>query len=513
MSSKKEEKKNLNYILKPNKDFSFRNDEINDENENPNKTLISNSSSKKIVNLNKESSKHQIKIKNKKIDLMNQLIVDRLVQENKFLKEEIEIAKSNILILEEKESQYKNTIEHMNIINQEKEISYQNIVSLINNYKQRENQLNYKLTLFSKELTKKNKIINQLNTKINELNERIIKLKNNLVEKNKIINYYSRNKKSVSFHKPYNQNMNNISNHSATNSLNLINHNKKESDINLHYRERTLSNLNFKLDNFNNINMDYINKKNSNDRINTINNIKFYEKLNLNNNNKYILDTDNLNSNTEGRYHISKFVRKNSAYKKNIIHNNNICKNIPKAQFLKKNNSYKTVGYNSVNSTLNKNQGNMNNSSNLIQNKKIIDKKQFKNLKMNSDKSDIKKFIMLTPSNRYLNIKTKKNSNNKNNNTGIVDYNNYSYLTNDEENYLVNNTNNNINTNKKEMKLNKKFLLDKKYNNTNENSISNYKNKNWNKRKIEISKYFINNAGINQNSSFRNILTERKKIF
>jgi ribosomal protein L24 len=120
---------------------------------------------------------------------LNQLIINRLVKENKFLKEELEIAKSNILILEEKESQYKDTIEHINVINKEKEISYKNIMCLINNYKNRENQFNYKLSLYSKELMKKNKIIKELNTKINELKERIISLKNILSEKNRIINY------------------------------------------------------------------------------------------------------------------------------------------------------------------------------------------------------------------------------------------------------------------------------------------------------------------------------------
>ena len=49
MNQKKEEKKNLNYIIQQNKDFSFRNDEENDENESLNLALISNSSSKKQV--------------------------------------------------------------------------------------------------------------------------------------------------------------------------------------------------------------------------------------------------------------------------------------------------------------------------------------------------------------------------------------------------------------------------------------------------------------------------------
>ena len=122
--------KNLNFIFKQNKDFSFGNDEENDENENPNKTLISNSSSTKLADMIIEFNKKQIKTKENKsnnIDLLNQLVANRLIQENRFLKQELEIAKSNILIFEEKEYQYKNTIEHLNIINKKKDISYKNI--------------------------------------------------------------------------------------------------------------------------------------------------------------------------------------------------------------------------------------------------------------------------------------------------------------------------------------------------------------------------------------------------
>ena len=105
-------------------------------------------------------------MKAKKIDLYNQLLVNKLEQENKFLKEEIEIARSNILILEEKESQYKSTIEYINTINKEKDISYKNVVSLINNYKTREKQFNYKLSLYSQELNKKNKYQNKTNNAV-----------------------------------------------------------------------------------------------------------------------------------------------------------------------------------------------------------------------------------------------------------------------------------------------------------------------------------------------------------
>ena len=150
MNSKKEEKKSLNYNFEQNKDFSFRNDDINDENQNPNKTLISSgrqsySNSKNSIQINFDNDNNLFQ-KNKKVkkpnnmDLLNQLVVNRLIQENKYLKQELEMAKSNILILEEKESQYKSTIEHINNMNNGKEISHKNIISLINNYKKRENE-------------------------------------------------------------------------------------------------------------------------------------------------------------------------------------------------------------------------------------------------------------------------------------------------------------------------------------------------------------------------------------
>ena len=67
MSKKKEEGKNLNNIFKSYEDYSFRNDDINDENENPNKTLISNSPSKKKKSNKKRSKKVTKKSEHKKI--------------------------------------------------------------------------------------------------------------------------------------------------------------------------------------------------------------------------------------------------------------------------------------------------------------------------------------------------------------------------------------------------------------------------------------------------------------
>ena len=508
--SNNKERKNLNYNLKPNKDFSFRNDDINDENENPNKSLISNSSSKQKMNVSKENKKNLKKMSTKKNDSLNQLIINRLVQENKFLKEELEIAKSNILILEEKESQYKDTIDHINVINKEKEISYKNIMCLINNYKNRENQFNYKLSLYSKELMKKNKIIKELNTKINELKERIISLKNILSEKNRIINYMSKNIKTSPNH--CNQSFNFEKNDTISKSLDKYNHNRKESDVKLYTKEKTLSNLNYKFSDFNSVNLNNINKKISTNRINTINSMNLHEKLNItnNSNSNYFPENDNFhfNSNTETSGHVTKLIRKNSACKKIINSKNNVFKNISYIQPMKKNNSFGNVSYNSVNSTINKNQNSINNSINLNQYKKPNDKKIFKNLKINSDKRETKKMYIISPSIRYPEINSNKSNN---------QINDYPYLSIDEEKYLISNDKKNLNKNKNGNKFNKIILNDKKHSNTNEYYIpkSNNKIKNVikNNRKIEINKFYISNERYNSNHSFGNILTERNKLF
>ena len=124
--------------------------------------------------------------------------------------------------------------------------------------------------------------------------------------------------------------------------------------------------------------------------------------------------------------------------------------------------------------------------------------------------------IMISPTNRYKNINS-NNINNKSNN--INDFNNnYNYsliINNDDKNM----TNNNIIKNKKGIRFNKKFLIDKIIsNNNNENLNPNKKNKNVNKsnKKLEINKYFINNTdntSLCLNPSFRNIFTERNKFF
>ena len=508
MNLKKVKNKNLNFIFKKNKDFSFCNDEENDENENPNKTLISNSSSTKLADMIIEFNKKQIKTKENKsnnIDLLNQLVANRLIQENRFLKQELEIAKSNILIFEEKEYQYKNIIEHLNIINKEKDVSYKNIVSLIDNYKKRESDLNNKLSIYSKELMKKNKIINQLNKKIDEIKDKLNKYNIILTEKTRIIDALSRKKKLFSNQKELDLKNSNSKNFTSK-SLKMINHNRKESDVYLFSREKTLNNLNSKYYDFNIMDNNSFHKKNSYGRLNTLDNFKIYEKLSLNNiNTNCISDNNNFTTNTEVSNPLVKFIRKNSGVKKIINKNNNFIKNNCHLQSFRKNNSYKNVDYNSVNSSINKNQSSINNSLNLVGFKKPLEKKIYKNLKLNSDKREIKNMTLL-PS-------TNKNKSNKNN--CINNYNNnFSLMLNDEENYLLNNNSNlkDFNKNKKGTKIVRKFLINKRYNITNETSIPNMKMSNNQKKfkKIELNKYINYNTDINSNFSLRNITTEKK---
>ena len=546
MNSKKEEKKSLNYNFEQNKDFSFRNDDINDENQNPNKTLISSgrqsySNSKNSIQINFDNDNNLFQ-KNKKVkkpnnmDLLNQLVVNRLIQENKYLKQELEMAKSNILILEEKESQYKSTIEHINNMNNGKEISHKNIISLINNYKKRENEfkqiikdsknnfakkeneLNTKILILQKKFNKNDKIIKELRYKLNGYNDQIKNLQNIINEKNKIINILSqKRKKSYNFQELSLQEINNLQ--KSKSFINLIN-TKGENNSQLLQNEKTLSHLNL-----NNYDFNFSNsKKNSNEQLKTLNNGKFYQKLKINN---YLTDNTNYNSNTEvnnNEINFSKAIRKHSAF----LNKNNISQGGNNMLLLRKNNSFLNVGrYNSVNSTINKNNNNnyydissnnlntkfsIDNSVNLVQNKKILNKKLLKNLKINSDRREIKKLIMLSPTNRRTDIKIKTNENNN-----MIDMSSYSFLSNDNGSYRANDNHlnkNNFNKNNKNINFDKKYFIDK-YNNNNENIILNTNSHNDNKknRMVEINNFFLNNKKINANSPLRSIITEKNKIF
>ena len=516
MYSKNEERKSLNYKFTQNKDFSFRNSEEKDENKNPNKILISNSSPIKKVETNLDiikNKKNQKPVKKNKNGILNRLMLNKLLEENKFLKQEIEIAKSNILIFQEKESQYKKTIEHMNVLNVEKEISYKNIVSLINNYKKRENELNSKLLLYSEELIKKNELINQLNQKIDLIKEQMVKLNNIISEKNKIINNLSQKKEKLLC--PYELNYNNISENSISKSLN-INYHKKENDAKLHYQEKTLNNLSSKF--CDNIDNNYLHKKYSSNILDTPRNLKYNQNLYMNNNftsenNKVQKNNEIMNIYTEIPNCVTRFKRKNLS-QKNIIKNTNGNIFYRSSQTLgpmKKNSSYKSIGYNSNNLTLNDNKlGGINSSMNLLQYKKIVDKKFFKKLKINSDKRDIKQ-IFLPSSNRRL--ENKKNNRIIDNNT--VNFDNYSYLSNIDDNYVIKNFHDKYENNQnKKGKLNKNFLISKIRNNTTENSIPIMSNKNGekNQKKMENNKFLINDTEFDLHNSL-GYITDKNNFF
>ena len=176
-----------------------------------------------------------------------------------------------------------------------------------------------------------------------------------------------------------------------------------------------------------------------------------------------------------------------------------------------KNSSYKSIGYNSNNLTLNDNKlGGINSSMNLLQYKKIVDKKFFKKLKINSDKRDIKK-IILPSSNRRL--ENKKNNRIIDNNT--INFDNYSYLSNIDDNYVIKNFHDKYENNQnKKGKLNKNFLISKIRNNTTENSIPIMSNKNGekNQKKMENNKFLINDTKFESHNSL-GYITDKNNFF
>ena len=411
MYSKNEERKSLNYKFTQNKDFSFRNSEEKDENKNPNKILISNSSPIKKVETNLDIIKNK---KNQKIDLIK---------------------------------------------------------------------------------------------------EQMVKLNNIISEKNKIINNLSQKKEKLLC--PYELNYNNISENSISKSLN-INYHKKENDAKLHYQEKTLNNVSSKF--CDNIDNNYLHKKYSSNILDTPRNLKFNQNFYMNNNftseNKKVQKNNEImNIHTEIPNCVTIFKRKNLS-QKNIIKNKNGNIYYRSSQTLgpmKKNSSYKSIGYNSNNLTLNDNKlGGINSSMNLLQYKKIVDKKFFKKLKINSDKRDIKK-IILPSSNRRL--ENKKNNRIIDNNT--INFDNYSYLSNIDDNYVIKNFHDKYENNQnKKGKLNKNFLISKIRNNTTENSIPIMSNKNGekNQKKMENNKFLINDTEFDLHNSL-GYITDKNNFF
>ena len=508
---------NINFSFKQNKDFSFSNEEENDD---PNKnklildekkntihTIDSNNKfinfDKKIIPLKKIKKFNNILVNNKK-DSLNQLAIDRLEEENNLLKQEIEIVKSNLITSDEKELLHKNTIKHINKINKEKEISYKNTLILINEYKKREfdykikikqmetefskkeEDLNNELSIIKKELFQKNKIINELNQTISELNKQIDNLKKLLSEKIKIIQFLSKNTNENS--KEINS-INDSLNINTIKSCNNINYKKIEirNDIKLKKAEKSLNNLK------------YFSLNKNSSKIKTNNSLRYFQKMKIND---YMLNNESFNNNCNisNDENIIRFMKKNFSFKK--INNQNSLKFKP----LKKNNSYKNMSHNSINTT-NKNQNsiydprssiNNNNMINLNQFKKKIDKKTIKQLKNNTERNGIKQMSIHSPIPRRNDAKTKNN---------IIELNNYSFFLNSEKNNQAKFLRYSIDEKEKNYKKIDKKFCNGQYNNTYINYISKTKLRNDSKKNriIEINKYYLNNPSLITNSSFRNI--------
>lgn len=520
------EKKNSNNKFKTNKDFSFSND---DENNNPNKIRLTID---KIISINNEKDNlfinenqnycsntvNSLYNNEKRADSLNQLTINRLIDENNLLKKEIEIVKSNLIISNEKELLHRKTIQKINKINKEKEKSYKNSMSLIDDYKKREKdlmiklkeyesdfnkkeeELNNELSILKNELFQKNKIINELQLNIQDLNKQILNLKKLLSEKTKILSLIT--KKNSENWKVNRNNINDINctPHLATSKSckNLDFKNDNNNEMKLKKRDNSLNNLKSYI-----MNNKFVSKTRGNNSLKFYQNTKNNVLLSANNSESY---ADNLEGLNDDNFVMHK--KKNSFYKKLIPNKGNI--NNIRIQTLKKNNSYRNINHNSVYSTIKKNQNSfiessssMNNNIslsgiNLNQYKNLLDKKQIKQFKIKKD--------MLSQWTRKANKESKRNN--------ITEYNNFSFKLNDDQNIHK------IFSNKKiindgdigqKIEDNNKLFHGKK--NSIVNSISNTKIKNECKKNriIEINKFYLNNPNIISNSSYRNISYENQK--
>jgi len=520
------EKKNSNNKIKTNKDFSFSND---DENNNPNKIRLTID---KIISINNEKDNLFINEKQnycsntvnslynneKRADSLNQLTINRLIDENNLLKKEIEIVKSNLIISNEKELLHRKTIQKINKINKEKEKSYKNSMSLIDDYKKREKdlmiklkeyesdfnkkeeELNNELSILKNELFQKNKIINELQLNIQDLNKQIINLKKLLSEKTKILSLIT--KKNSENWKVNRNNINDINctPHLATSKSckNLDFKNDNNNETKLKKRDNSLNNLKSYI-----MNNKFVSKTRGNNSLKFYQNTKNNVLLSANNSESY---ADNLEGLNDDNFVMHK--KKNSFYKKLIPNKGNI--NNIRIQTLKKNNSYRNINHNSVYSTIKKNQNSfiessssMNNNIslsgiNLNQYKNLLDKKQIKQFKIKKD--------MLSQWTRKANKESKRNN--------ITEYNNFSFKLNDDQNiHKIFSNKKNIHDGDASQKIedNNKLFHGKK--NSIVNSISNTKIKNECKKNriIEINKFYLNNPNIISNSSYRNISYENQK--
>ena len=449
----------------------------------PNKLTIekyNNLSNSNYINIKNEKKVNKSLLLNKK-ESLNEITLNSLARENKLLKKEIEIVKSNLIISDEKEKLHKNTLQKIKKINKENEITYKNSINLINEYKKRENELinkinnlenecnlqeeklekiNNELSMYKKDILNKNETISELNIKINDLNEQITKLKKIINQKNNIICAILKKNRNVI--RVSGNSLKHIDSLTMSKSCNNIVSKKIDFKIN-------------KKDKNNNDYNSFKNKEEGN-----TNDILFYIDNNINNN-----IINNINKDFEKNENKNiKLIEKNSCYKKinhNKTHNN---QNSLKLNSIKKNYSYNILNYNSLNYSIPKiKEININ----YINKKKTKSKHvfSFKNsfnkdiLKTDRNNNDDIEEIYLNKNSLQISPKTKKIEKNLKRNN-ILEFNNYSFFLSDIGKSQPN----------KLIYINDEVAKNKKnnYSNTIANTLCNKKNKIENAKGINPKK-------------------------
>ena len=394
---------------------------------------------------------------------INEITMNCLERENSFLKKEIEIVKSNLIISDKREQINKKTIQEIKKMNKKRDNSYKNMINMINEYKTKEidfvnkikeieneskikeEKLTNDIYFYKQELINKYEIIKELNNKIEELNESILNLKKIINEKNRILLFLTKKNKSQRFKR--------------TNSINNI------------FNARTMVSSK----SCGNIISKIIDFKNTN---NSSNIIRHNSKTGL----KQILLNDDNNKDKN-----IKIIKKQSYIKKRIP-NNNKKYNEQNNKILRKyysNRNINEYNNNSLNYSLKNIEKSLNTNINISSNEKNVpDKINTEEIMINNDN------IFLSENKRDKKEKFKH----------IKEIKNYSLILNDLEKH------------KNQIKLLKEIAKNKNINYCNtagnkkskpENMKGLYSQKN---KLIEINKNFTSNPSFISNISFKSIV-------
>jgi hypothetical protein len=394
---------------------------------------------------------------------INEITMNCLERENSFLKKEIEIVKSNLIISDKREQINKKTIQEIKKMNKKRDNSYKNMINMINEYKTKEidfvnkikeieneskikeEKLTNDIYFYKQELINKDEIIKELNNKIEELNESILNLKKIINEKNRILLFLTKKNKSQRFKR--------------TNSINNI------------FNARTMVSSK----SCGNIISKIIDFKNTN---NSSNIIRHNSKTGL----KQILLNDDNNKDKN-----IKIIKKQSYIKKRIP-NNSKKYNDQNSRILRKyysNRNINEYNNNSLNYSLKNIEKSLNTNINISSNEKIAqDKINTEEIMINNDN------IFLSENKRDKKEKFKH----------IKEIKNYSLILNDLEKH------------KNQIKLLKEIAKNKNINYCNtagnkkskpENMKGLYSQKN---KLIEINKNFTSNPSFISNISFKSIV-------